>query len=122
MGGHPNSLFFWQPLLDKISKKLDRWKRFNISRGGRLTLCSSVLSSIPLYYFSMFVMPSQVSIELERMLQNFFWEGNDGGKINHLVRWNLVTKAPKDGCLDFGALKHRNLALVAKWGWRQGDY
>lgn len=47
LGGYPKSSSFWQAVIDKIQKKLDRWKRFNLSRGGgRLTLCNSVLSSI----------------------------------------------------------------------------
>lgn len=30
----------------------------------------------------------------------------------------MVSKAPSDRGLDVRALKHRNLALIAKWGWR----
>lgn len=34
----------------KIQKKLDRWKIFNLSQGGRLTLNKTVLSNLPIYY------------------------------------------------------------------------
>lgn len=30
----------------------------------------------------------------------------------------MVSQAQNSGDLGLGALKHRNLALIAKWGWR----
>lgn len=95
-------------------KKLDRWKCVNLLRGGRLTICSSVLSNISLYYLSLFFMPLHVSLELERLMRIFFWEGKSGGKANHLVSWKSVSKPLGDGRLGLGALKHRNMAFVAK--------
>lgn len=41
---------FGGQLLKKIQKKLDRWKIFNLSQGGRLTLNKTVLSNLPIYY------------------------------------------------------------------------
>lgn len=49
----------------------------------------------------------------------FFWEGKNGSsKINHLVHWQVVSDSRSHGGLGIGALKHRNLAFHAKWGWR----
>lgn len=47
---HPKQISFWELVIDRIHKKLDRWKRFNISRGGRLTLCSAVLFNADLIW------------------------------------------------------------------------
>lgn len=38
-------------------------------------------------------------------MKNLFWERHQGGKINHLVKWELVTKAQEDGGLRFGGSK-----------------
>lgn len=86
LGGHPKWNTFWQPVTDKVLKKLDQWKQFQLSRGGRLTLCNSVLSSILLYYMSIFLMPPCVLVEFKRKIRNFFWGGHKGLKVTHLVR------------------------------------
>lgn len=31
LGGYPKKESFWQPILDKIEGKLNKWKRFNLS-------------------------------------------------------------------------------------------
>lgn len=118
LGGYPKRVSFWQPMIDKTHTKLDKWRKFNLSRGGRSTLCKSVLSNLPTYYMSLFLMPEKVISILERIMRNFFWEGHKGSKINHLVKWNLVIKPRIDEGLGFGGLKAKNLALLAKWGWR----
>ena len=45
---------FWQDMVTKIRKRLVVWKGKYISFAGRVTLLNSVLSSIPLYYLSLF--------------------------------------------------------------------
>lgn len=51
-------------------------------------------------------------------MRNFFWEGHKGGKINHLVKWKLITGNQSDGGLGIRNLRAKNAALLAKWGWR----
>jgi hypothetical protein len=47
----------YYPLLEKVEDKLDGWKGKLISKGGRLQLADSVLSAIPRYYMSCFLLP-----------------------------------------------------------------
>ncbi|PON67927.1 hypothetical protein PanWU01x14_099240, partial [Parasponia andersonii] len=49
LGGNLEKLDFWEPIVAKVTKRLDRWKRAFLSRGGRLALIQSVLSSIHSY-------------------------------------------------------------------------
>lgn len=51
-------------------------------------------------------------------MQNFFWEGNSGSKINHLVSWRKVTPSQLDGGMGLGGIRIQNNALLAKWAWR----
>ena len=44
----------WQPLLDRVKKRLAAWNGHTLSRGGRLVLVNSVLTSLPLYYMLFF--------------------------------------------------------------------
>ncbi|MCH82036.1 LINE-1 reverse transcriptase like [Trifolium medium] len=47
-GANARSLSTWQPLIDKISRKLGSWKNKWVSMGGRVVLLNSVLNSIPI--------------------------------------------------------------------------
>ena len=97
LGGYPRHKIFWQPMIDKSTQKLDRWKRFNISRVERQTLCNSVLANPSTYYLSTFAIPQNVASALKNLMQNFFWEGNSDSKIYNLVSWKKVTSSLLDG-------------------------
>ena len=116
--GNPRALNFWNPVMDKVEKRLQKWKRACLSKGGRLTLIQAVLSSIPSYYMSLFKMPIGVAAKVEQLMRNFLWEGLEEGKKCHLVRWERVTKSKEEGGLGIGSLRERNEALRAKWLWR----
>lgn len=80
LGGKPKVESFWQPVMEKIMKKLDIWRRFHLSKGGPLPLRNSVLSYLP-YYMSTLIKPSKVRFKIEKKIHNFLWEGCEGGKI-----------------------------------------
>lgn len=44
-GGNPVSLEFCSPVVDKVFKRLDGWKKGFLSRGGRVTLIQSIFAS-----------------------------------------------------------------------------
>lgn len=73
----------WKPIVDVFDKWLSKWKGRSLSIGGRLTLIQSVLSSLPLYYFSIFRAPHKVLHQLEKIRRRFLWSGNaEEKKIN----------------------------------------
>lgn len=84
------SLEFWSPVIEKVGKRVDGWKKAFLSRGGRLTLIQSVLASIPIYFMSLFKMLGVVVDVLERMMSNFLWENQEGDKSRSLVAWDAV--------------------------------
>ena len=44
---------FWQPVIDKIQGKSEKWKRYSLSRGGQDTM-QIFLSHLTTYYMSIF--------------------------------------------------------------------
>lgn len=70
-GGRPRALTFWDPVVEKMEKRLQSWKKDFLSRGGRLTLIQSVLGSLPIYYMSLFKIPCGVTGRLEKLLKGF---------------------------------------------------
>ncbi|XP_071694733.1 uncharacterized protein [Rutidosis leptorrhynchoides] len=65
IGGNMKRVKEWDPVVCKFNKRLADWKTCAMSFGGRLTLVKSVLSSLPLYFFSLFRAPSCVVKKLE---------------------------------------------------------
>ena len=118
LGGNPCNRTFWDPVIGKVSKRLDGWKRAFLSKGGRLTLIESVLSTIPTYFLSLFRIPFGVIKEMEKIMRDFLWKGADGDGGDHLVSWKEVIRAKDKGGLGIGRLKERNKALLFKWLWR----
>nr|GFB22998.1 RNA-directed DNA polymerase, eukaryota, reverse transcriptase zinc-binding domain protein [Tanacetum cinerariifolium] len=55
----------WDPIYDKFSKRLSKWKASLLSIGGRATLITSVLGAIGTYFSSLFPMPLLVNKKLE---------------------------------------------------------
>ncbi|GKV11809.1 hypothetical protein SLEP1_g23029 [Rubroshorea leprosula] len=60
VGGNPHHLRFWKPVVEKFQSKLATWKGKLLSFGGCITLLTSVLSALPLFYFSIFRVPKGV--------------------------------------------------------------
>ena len=48
----------WNPIIEKMEKRLAGWKRLYQLKGGRLILLKSTLSSLPTYFLSLFTIPS----------------------------------------------------------------
>ena len=48
------SVGVWDSIEERFKKRLASWKRQYISKGGRLTLIQSTLSSLPIYFLSLF--------------------------------------------------------------------
>ena len=45
----------WNPILEKMERRLAGWKRLYLSKGGRVTLIKSTLSSLPTYFLYLLV-------------------------------------------------------------------
>ena len=51
LGAPYKSPSIWNPILEKFERKLAGWKKLYLSKGGRLTLLKSTLSSLPTYFY-----------------------------------------------------------------------
>ncbi|XP_028067002.1 uncharacterized protein LOC114269851 [Camellia sinensis] len=92
VGVDDESLHTFANLLN-IKIKIIRLMGKMLSLAGRLTLIKSVLSSLPVYYISLFKMPEGVAHEFQKIKAAFLWNGNDLKRKVHLVKWLEVTKS-----------------------------
>ena len=86
LGAKHKALGVWDSVEERFRKRLTSWKIQYISKGGRVTLIRSTLSSLPIYYLSLFRMPQKVCARLERIQRQFLWGGGGGGGGVTLIR------------------------------------
>ncbi|GJW93796.1 RNA-directed DNA polymerase, eukaryota, partial [Tanacetum coccineum] len=72
VGGNMFRKAMWNDIMERVKKRLSKWKMQMLSIGGRLTLVKSVLGSMPIFYFSIFKVPMGVLRELENIRKHFF--------------------------------------------------
>ncbi|RVW44650.1 Uridine-cytidine kinase C [Vitis vinifera] len=108
----------WDGVEERMRRRLALWKRQYLSKGGRITLIKSTLSSVPLYQMSVFRMPKSVARRIEKLQRNFLWGGANGGSKVHLVRWEVVCADKDKGGLGLRKITLLNKALLGKWIWR----
>lgn len=77
--GWSQTLAAWQPILEKIRRKLASWKGMWLSLGGRITLIKSSLAKLPLYFMSMFLILKGIIEKIIKIQRNFLWSGSDLG-------------------------------------------
>lgn len=57
----------WFPVVEKLEKRLASWKANYLSWRGQISLIKSVLSSLPIYYLSLFKCPSEIVRWIEKL-------------------------------------------------------
>lgn len=105
-------------LLERARNKVAGWKFQCLSKAGRLTLASSVLSSIPVYQMQPLRMPDHICNELDRISRSCLW-GEEGSRRKvHSVGWDMVCKPKPNVGLGLRKFRDFNKALLAKILWR----
>ena len=84
LGAKFKNLFVWNPILERMERRLIGWKRMYLSKRGKVTLIKSSLLSLPL--------PGKVAKHMEKLQRDFLWNGIDGEPKIHLVNWAKVCR------------------------------
>ena len=118
LGALHKSVGMWDPIEERFRRRLAIWKRQYISKGGRVTLIQSTLSNLPIYFMSLFRIPSLVCKKLEKIQRTFLWGGGNLEKKPHLVKWATIYTDKKVDGLGVKGLYKLNKALLGKWNWQ----
>ena len=57
--------------MEKFERRLVGWKKLYLSKGGRLSLIKSFLSSLPTYFLSLFTIPTSMANKIEKLRRDF---------------------------------------------------
>ncbi|KAH1040222.1 hypothetical protein J1N35_041965 [Gossypium stocksii] len=104
--------------VELCGKRLSGWKCRSLSWVGKVVLINVVLSSLSIYFMSLFQAPATVIRKINKIRKNFLWENLDGNKNMAMIRWNIVCKPKVKGGAGVANLGIKNKALLAKWNWR----
>ncbi|GKV34399.1 hypothetical protein SLEP1_g42774 [Rubroshorea leprosula] len=106
IGGNPRRIAFWKPLLETFNKKLHTWKGRFLSLGGRITLINSVLSSLPVFWMSLYLLPKGEGAGV-----SFWWDEWGEGE-------SLANKFPRLYTLSTG----KNNSINQMGGWQNASW
>ncbi|KHN12531.1 Putative ribonuclease H protein, partial [Glycine soja] len=98
-------------VINKCERKLAKWKQRHVFFGGRVTLIQSVLTSIPIYFFSFFRVPNRVVDKIVSLQQRFLWGGRPEHNKIAWIKWETVCLPKEKGELGLKDIKTFNLAL-----------
>lgn len=105
------------PLIEKIEARIEGWTAKLLSKGGRVQLINSVLSSVPIYLMTCFELPKWVVKRIEALCRNFLW-GKAQNKGIPLISWEVVCLPKSYGGLGVANLQFRNKSLLLRWWWK----
>lgn len=107
----------WEFLNTKFLKRLEAWKGYTLSMGGKTILLNACLSSLPYYHMSMFLFNKTFIEKLDKHRRRFLWQGTGDKKKYHLVKWSRVCRSRNKGGLGINDLRKQNISLLCKWWW-----
>lgn len=110
-------------IAEKMNTRLASWKHRLLNRAGRVTLASSVLTSIPSYYMQVCWLPQAICDQIDKISRDFIWKGTQNKGIN-LVNWHKVSTPKALGGLGVRSAREANTALLGKliWDIQQDTY
>ena len=117
LGAPFKSVEVWDGVEERFRRRLVMWKRQYISKIGRLTLILNTLSSMLIYFMSLFCMSRQVRLRLENIKRDFLWGGGALVQKLHLFKWKTVCLEKMKGALGVRNLFLMNIAFLCKWSW-----
>ena len=107
----------WYCIVTKFEKRISHWTNRLLFIGGHLVLIRSVLSSIPVYWLSLFPIPATILDKLRKFIFTFLWGSSANIKKFHLANWKLL---PRPFFLGGWGIKHLpsfSLSLRMKSFW-----
>nr|XP_043619780.1 uncharacterized protein LOC122591584 [Erigeron canadensis] len=100
-------------LVERVRNRVLDWKNKFLSFAGRLQIVQSVLSSMHVYWASVFILPAKVIQKIEKIMRGFLWSQGTLQKGKAKVAWEVVCLPKTKGGLGIRRLDIFNIALMS---------
>lgn len=111
LGNKINDASPWEPVIDKINKALNLWKKAHPSMNGRKLIIQMVLGGHTQFLAKAQGMPDHIATALTKIARNFLWEKDSSPRI----ALNLLQGPKSCGGLDLLDVRARNEAIELMW-------
>nr|GEV87373.1 RNA-directed DNA polymerase, eukaryota, reverse transcriptase zinc-binding domain protein [Tanacetum cinerariifolium] len=107
-----------QSLIDNVENRITCWRNKFISYAGRIQLIAFVLSAMQQYWASVYMIPTFVTNELEKIFKRFLWNSGGFAKGKEKVAWKNVCRPKVQGGLGFKPMHKWNEVLLISQLWK----
>lgn len=107
----------WQPLIIKMVNKINVWSSMNLLFAARGELVNSVLMSIHVYLWQLFILPKSVLKEVNNICISFLWTRTSNDCKFGAIAWDDLCKSKSTGGLGFRNILKWNVIVVFKLAW-----
>ncbi|XP_071699638.1 uncharacterized protein [Rutidosis leptorrhynchoides] len=104
-------------LVDRVRCKIQDWKNKFLSFVGRVQLIISVLTSMPIYWQSVSMLPKAIIKEIEALMRDFLWIQGEYKRGKAKVKWSTVCLPRDEGGLGIKRFNEWNRGLMTSHIW-----
>jgi len=107
-----------QPIIDKVANRLPAWRGSFLNKVARLKLVNKVLSSIPVYFLTVFNPKKWDVQKIDKIRRAFLWNGSSEARGSQcLVAWDKIKRPKLRGGMGILDLEKFSRALCLRWLW-----
>ncbi|XP_020673283.1 uncharacterized protein LOC110092921 [Dendrobium catenatum] len=108
-------------ILTNMMDRLNTWGKKFFSLGGKVTLITSSLLTMPNILITHSMIPKKVLLTLEKLCKSFIWDKHDGSHGIHYIAWDDLCKPRSMGGLGLQSpmLKAGPLRANLSWNFLQ---
>ena len=101
----------WEPILDKINKTLERYKKSHPTLHGKRLITQMIIGGCTQFLTQAQGMPKHIEDELTKVIRNFIWDDS----VVPRIALDYLYYPTKEGGLDLLDIKARNEAIEIIW-------